>query len=457
MVRRLHDGKTTARRVSASRDRRPLLKEKGYNMKVRSRLVSLVGVAATIVCLVGVALAANTDEAGSTAPAAASTQTAVRLSPHSGPMPIAGPALARALGLGQAPAGPRPKLAEEEFKNITVLRGSSVDDFMGTMGLMAAALGYCCSNCHNNAGTDFVKWDADDNTYKRTARKMVTMVQAINKANFNGRQVVTCWTCNRGRDVPVMTPSLDAVYSEAKVELDDVLTRAPGVPPADQIIDKYLQAIGGAQKVAGITSYAAKGKSTGFGGFGGGGEVEMYAVAPNKRAVYIRFPEDPQRGDNTRTFDGKTGWVATPLSVLPTMELTGGELDGARMDAQLMFPSQIKTALTNLRVGPPDQIGGQDYDVVQGNGARGTIGTLYFNRKTGLLGRYVRMIPSAIGKVPIQVDYEDYRDVNGIKLPYHVTFSWLDGRDSLELTDLRLNVPVDAAKFGKPNPAPTKK
>jgi hypothetical protein len=321
---------------------------------------------------------------------------------------------------------------------------------MGTMGLMTAALGYCCSNCHNGAGTDSVSWEADDNVDKRTARRMVTMVQTINKMNFNGRQVVTCWTCHRSRDKPVITPALDYVYSTPMVEDDDILTPAKGVPTADQVFDKYLTALGGAQRVASMTSFVAKGKSVGFGGFGGGGVVEMYAKAPDQRATYIRFPNAPGRGDNTRTFNGRTGWIATPLSVYPKYEVSGGELDGARFDAQLMFPSQIKQALTNWRVSGPTLIDERKHQTVQGNGPRGLVGTLYFDDETGLLTRVVRYTPSPIGRVPIQVDYAEYRDANGIKVPYRMIFTWLDGRDNIELTDVQTNVAIDAAKFGEP-------
>src|SRR5688500_14419547 len=105
----------------------------------------------------------------------------------------------------------RPQSSETVFKNIQVLKGIPVDDFMDTMGIMSAALGFDCSECHTGAGTDTVKWEADT-PKKRTARRMTLMVAAINRNNFAGRQVVTCWTCHRGRDIPVTTPPIDTVY-----------------------------------------------------------------------------------------------------------------------------------------------------------------------------------------------------------------------------------------------------
>ena len=358
-------------------------------------------------------------------------------------------ALAAALQSPQTAAPTKPMIADEVFKNVQALKGIGVDDFLLTMGIMSAAVGSDCVGCHPSAGTDHVDW-ALDTPRKRTARRMVQMVTTLNRDHFNGRQVVTCWTCHRGRDRPVITPTLDTVYGEPILEFDDVLTPATGVPSVDQVLNKYLQAIGGAQKVASVTSFVATGKSVGYRGFGGGGVVEISAQAPDKRATHIRFPEYPDRGVSVRTYDGRTGWIATPLAVVPKYELGGSERDGARLDAQLSFPAQIKQALTDLRVGPPATIADKDVTVLQGNGPNGTLATLYFDDVSGLLVRLVRHGRTPIGRVPTQVDYADYRDVGGIKFPFHWTYAWLDGRDNFEFTDVKLNVPIDAAIFGQP-------
>jgi photosynthetic reaction center cytochrome c subunit len=356
---------------------------------------------------------------------------------------------ALALQGGQAPTA-KPLMVEDVFKNVQALKGISVDDFLLTMGIMCAAVGSDCVGCHPAAGTDHVDW-ALDTPRKRTARRMVQMVQTINKENFGGRQVVTCWTCHRGRDRPVTTPTLDTVYGEPLLEFDDVLTPAKGVPTVDELLGKYIQAIGGEASVARVRSFVATGKSVGYRGFGGGGIVELSVQAPDKRATHINFPEYPDRGVSVRTYDGRTGWIATPLAVVPKYELAGSERDGARLDAMLAFPAQIKTALTDLRVGPPATIEDKDMNVLQGNGPNGTLATLYFDDQTNLLVRTVRHGRSPIGRVPTQVDYSDYRDVGGIKFPYRWTFAWLDGRDNFEFTDVKLNVPIAAATFGEPN------
>src|SRR5579871_702254 len=102
-------------------------------------------------------------------------------------------------GIAAAQSAAKPPMADDVFKNIQALKGLSVDDFLGTMGVMSAAVGFDCSECHANAGTDRVDWAADT-PKKVTARRMVNMVAAINRDHFNNRGAISCWTCHRGRD-----------------------------------------------------------------------------------------------------------------------------------------------------------------------------------------------------------------------------------------------------------------
>jgi photosynthetic reaction center cytochrome c subunit len=374
-----------------------------------------------------------------------------------------------ALTAPRAQSQPKAQTSDQVFKNIQVLKGTTVDDFMGTMGVMSAALGFDCSECHLNAGTDKVDWAADTHN-KVVARRMVTMMQAINKEHFSGRQMVTCWSCHHGRDRPATTPQLETVYGPGSTEMDDMLTQMPNQPDADVIVNKYIKAIGGAEKLDALKSYVETGTSIGFGGFGGGGEVQIYAKSPDERATHIQFKAETGRGEVWRTYDGHRGWIKSPLTVLPEYELTGGELDGARIDAQMSFPGQIMKVLTNLRVSLPITISdlpgpsaqtSSDHDaagigqdrlvyVVQGSGANGSLATLYFDKTSNLLLRMVRYARSPIGRIPTQVDYTDYRDAGGILMPHHLTFAWLDGRDAIQINKIETNIPIDAAIFGKP-------
>src|ERR1700685_126409 len=137
---------------------------------------------------------------------------------------LIGAPLTVVLATAQAPASDKPLMAEQVFKNVRVLKGIPVDDFMETMGIMTAALQFDCSDCHENAGTDKVDWAADT-PRKVIARTMVTMVATINKNNFGGRQEVTCWTCHRNRDKPLVTPTFTTIYGEPTLVPHDAIAR----------------------------------------------------------------------------------------------------------------------------------------------------------------------------------------------------------------------------------------
>jgi photosynthetic reaction center cytochrome c subunit len=368
----------------------------------------------------------------------------------------AGAFVASFSGLGllfaQAPTPPKGALpgqkSEEAFKNIQTLKGIPVDEFMGTMGLFSAALTFCCKDCHTGAGTSNPKWE-DDPPRKVIARRMAQMVQTINQTNFNGRQVVTCWTCHRGAPSPAITPPIDTIYGDSIFTPTDVLPAAnlatAGTPSADQILDKYIQAVGGADALSKLTSYTAKGTSHLF------GEVqedpaEISAKAPNLLATVVHQRE----GDVARTYDGREGWVMLPLTVVGQYPLNGSALEGAKLDAQLAFPGGLRQFFTAWKVTFPMVIGGKPVYVLQANGANGMLATFYFDRQTGLLTRMVRYANSMVGRVPTQIDYSDYRPVNGVMMAYKWTYGWISGQEEYKLSEIQPNVPVDNAKFAKP-------
>src|SRR5262245_23592357 len=201
----------------------------------------------------------------------------------------------RAASQGQAAAPAAGKKAGEAFKNVTTstLKELSVDDFIASMGLISADLGLDCADCHPGAGTykpDFLC----DTARRRTARRMVEMVANINRTTFGGVQRVTCWTCHHGRITPSTTISLDAWYDAPNLESDDIVRPDSGLPTSDQIFDKYLQAIGGAQRLNGLTSYIATGTAVGYGELGGTAEFTVYAKAPDQRTTIITYKDHPE-------------------------------------------------------------------------------------------------------------------------------------------------------------------
>jgi len=358
--------------------------------------------------------------------------------------------LVAALANGQAAPQEKPLMADDIFKNIQVLRGLTVDQFMGTMGFIAAALSMNCSECHNTgSAADY----AVDTPRKQTARKMILMVNGLNKANFGGKREVTCYSCHRSDARPKVTPSLAEQYGtpppDDPNELEIAEAPNPSAPKADQILDKYVQALGGAQRLASVTSFTGKGTYEGFDTEGDKFPVEIYAKAPNQRTTIVHL----RAGDNVRTYDGRNAWntSAGTLLPVPVISLTGGDLEGAKLDASLSFPQQIKQTLKNWRTGfPSTTIDDKEVDVFQGSSADNTPVKLYFDKKSALLVRQVRYTDTALGLNPIQVDYADYRDVSGVKMPFRLVVTWTDGRSTIVLSEMRANVSIDAAKFAKP-------
>jgi photosynthetic reaction center cytochrome c subunit len=351
----------------------------------------------------------------------------------------------------QEPSGQRPPMAEEIFKNVQILKGIPVDQFMGTMGFFSASTGLNCTDCHVDGSAGEWARYADDKALKQMARKMMLMVNSINKTNFAGRQVVTCNTCHRGSPHPSAMPSLDLLYSSQPAEEPgDPIQQAPGQPPADQILDRYLQAIGGLERVAALTSFTAKGNYVGFDD-ADRSPLEMYAMVPGQRTIIAHS----RSGDTTWTFDGRSAWIAAPATEkpVPVLAMTGQDLDGVKLESEVSFPARIKQALTNWRTGFLTLINDRETNVVQGTTTNGGTATLCFDVETGLLVRLVRFSNSPVGRVVTRVDYSDYREVSGVKMPFKWTVTWLDGRSTYELTSVEPNVAIDASHFAKPAPS----
>jgi photosynthetic reaction center cytochrome c subunit len=339
----------------------------------------------------------------------------------------------------------KPQLAEDVFKNVQVLKGLPADEFMSTMGIFSAALGMSCEDCHASNDAKWENYALDTSPRKVTARKMVQMVAALNKNNFAGVQMITCWTCHRGTTPPKITPNLNTLYNLPD-EPDDLITQAPNAPPVDKILDRYIQAVGGAERLSRLTSFVAKGTSAGYGPESTERPVDIYAKAPGQRTTIIHT----QNGDNITVIDGTNGWSAIPLKPVPVMQLTGGALEGAKFEAALSFPLHVNDLLSKWRVGFPSTIDDRDVEVIQGSGPGGLLVTMYFDSQSGLLVRLLRYAQSPVGRTPTQIDYSDYRDVAGVKMPFRWKVAWLDGKENFEIKDVQTNVSIDPARFGKP-------
>ena len=344
-------------------------------------------------------------------------------------------------GPGQV-ANPAGKKAEEQFKNIQVLKGIPAEQVFPTMQFIAASLGVQCDFCHVQGA-----FEKDDKKPKQTARMMMEMMFDINKNNFDGHRLVTCNSCHRGstrpQPIPVVMTEEPKEPMGAPKEAD---AKAPEAPSADKLIDKFVQAAGGAAAIDKVTSRVMKGTID----FGGKSlPIDIYSKDPNQRISFTHMPE----GDNVTAFNGHEGWMAAPGRP-GSRPMQGSELDAAAIDADLHLATHLKSMFGEMHTQGTEKVGEHDAYLVVGQREGKPPIRLYFDEQSGLLVRLVRYGDTALGLLPTQIDYADYRDTNGVKIPYRWTLARPNGRFTIQVSEVKQNVPVDDAKFAKPADEP---
>jgi photosynthetic reaction center cytochrome c subunit len=344
----------------------------------------------------------------------------------------------------QSAAAPGPKTAVQQFKNIQVLKDIPADQLIPAMQFITASLGVECEFCHVQGA-----FEKDDKKPKVTARKMMEMMITINQHNFDGNREVTCYSCHRGSTAPVVTPAVMTAESKPALaepkETDQAEAKESGGPTADQLFDKYAKAVGGDAAIDKITSRVMKGTIT----FGDRNvPIEIYSKEPDKRASFTHTPD----GESITAFDGHEGW----LGILghPLHDMHGPDIDGAAMDADLYFAAHLKVMFSEAKVRGTEKVDGHDAYVVVGPRPGKTPLRLYFDQHSGLLVRLVRLGETPLGELPTQIDYADYREAGGVKIPFRWTLARPSGRFTVQVSDVQENVPVDDRKFAKPAPPP---
>jgi photosynthetic reaction center cytochrome c subunit len=335
-----------------------------------------------------------------------------------------------------------PRKAEEQFKNIQTLKGIPADQLIPAMQFITASLGVECEFCHVQGA-----FEKDDKKPKQTARKMMEMMFAINKENFDGQREVTCYSCHRGSRAPIATPSVlteEAKPAMGAADEEEIGEGRANGPSVELLFSKYLQAVGGSAATEKITSRIMKGTIT----FGDRNvPIEIFSKDPDKRISFTRTPD----GDSITAFDGHEGWLGAPKR--PVHEMHEPDLDAAAMDADLHFAAHLKSMFSEAKLRRAEKIDGHDAYLVVGQREGKTPIRLYFDDKSGLLVRLVRFGETPLGQLPTQIDYADYREAGGVKIPFRWTLARPGGRFTIQISEVKENVPVDDAKFAKP-PAP---
>lgn len=337
-----------------------------------------------------------------------------------------------------------PKTTDQAYKNIQVLKDLPADQLIPAMQFVASSLGVECEFCHVESA-----FDKDEKKPKQTARKMMRMMFAINKDNFDGHREVTCYSCHRGARKPVGIPiigdeepkievAMDMTSEETNAAIPDVAR----LPAVDQILAKHVQALGGEDAIRKVSSRIEKGTITAFGGHQF--PVEVFTKAPDKRVFVMHLPN----GDSITAFDGHVGWIGAPGR--PVREMSGGELEGAKLDADFFFPLRLKEMFTKLESEQAVKIGDHEVNVVSGFADNQPVLRLYFDMQSGLLLRSVRYAESPLGRNPTRIDYADYRKEGGVKIPFRWTVARTSGRFTIQLTEVEQDIPIDDGRFSKP-------
>jgi hypothetical protein len=362
-----------------------------------------------------------------------------------------------AAGQGAPAQNQNPPMAEAVFKDIQVLKGIPVDEFMDTMGMFAAATTKDCTGCHApEILTGSREAFAKPTPMIQRARQMTVMMNTINRNYFGGQRRVTCYTCHSATSSPQRVPNLSIQYGTPPAENPDrieFIALPDRAQDVDQIFAKYVQAIGGAQRLGGIKTLTASGTYAGWDTSHVEVPVEFFGQAPDQFTTIVHRKE----GNNIWVFDGRSAWFAGVDAAVPdfTLSYTGGNLAGARIDAIVaLAPHTIQKAFGRWQVSE-DLIDDKPVTILQGTNQGQPPINLFFD-DAGLLVRLVRWNDTAVGPVPTQFDFSDYRDVGGIRRPYHWVKAWTNNRVVFTLKDVRTNVPIDAARFTRPAPVALK-
>jgi len=332
------------------------------------------------------------------------------------------------------------KTAAQQFKNIQVMKDIPAEDLIPAMQFISASLGVECTYCHVERA-----FEKDDKKEKKFARHMIEMTMNINKDNFEGKRQVTCFSCHRGAAKPVPIPIISAEEKMPEMMAGDAMDKS-SFPKPEVLFDKYLAAVGGADVLKKVSSRIQKGTVA----LAGSQKfpIDIYEKAPSKRVSAVQL----KNGASLTGFDGKAGWMATPGRV---HLMTPGESEGAQMDADIALAAHLSSMFSKLEVSDGEEIGGRASWLVVGQREGKPDVRLFFDKQSGLLVRMVRYTDSPLGLNPLQIDFADYRDSGGVKIPFRWTQARPGNRFTIQLESSEQNVPIDDAKFAPPPPPPS--
>jgi hypothetical protein len=332
------------------------------------------------------------------------------------------------------------KTVGQTHPNVKLLKDLPESQLFITMNFMRASLGVSCAYCHVNSGGDKWEWAKDDKPTKMTALKHIQMTMDMNKANFEGRPVITCNTCHQGQPKPAALPLLPQAPPEGGPA---GLKPEVALPTVDQVLDKYIQALGGRGALEKVKTRVMKGSQAGFDGTTL--PLEIYREAPNKFLSSMTRPQ----GLVMQGYNGTVGWLKNPRG---QRELSGEDLAAVKRRAEFHENLKLRELYPDLKITAREKAGDREAFVLESEAGKTEINRLFFDAQTGLLLRRQTISKNILAPIPDQVDFEDYRDVDGVKLPFTIRQSFVDPWIgwTQKFTEIKQNIPIEAGKFDLP-------
>lgn len=323
------------------------------------------------------------------------------------------------------------------FKNVQVLKGLNDEQLNNTMHFVATSLGVSCDHCHVTTEQGNWPMERDDKQAKRTAREMMRMTLAINAQNFHGETVVTCATCHQGHQKPNGIPPLELPTTSASAPASATL------PSAEQLFNRYAQALAGDAALSKFNSRVMKGTLTG--GRGIPYPLTIEQKAPDKYRMSITLAG----GIELAGFDGAEAWNSSGGS---TFGMEGLEKARIQRAADFYIATDFGQKYPAAKVIGEEKIRDRDAFIVEVREDGEVTERLYFDRQDGLLLRRVTLSQTALGPFPERTDFADYRPVNGVQFPFNVVRMEINSKWTEKYTTIELNAPLDDAIFAKPKP-----
>jgi hypothetical protein len=346
------------------------------------------------------------------------------------------------------------KPVEQVRKNIQVLKGMPDSQLLPVMHIMRTSLGVRCDYCHV---AENGKYWMDDKPAKLVARKMLQMVFDINKNNFDGKTLVSCNSCHRGSTKPVAVPAIGQ-GAFLNTTFDDAPKPPELLPTAEQLFDKYVEALGGEAAIDKIKTRSSKvtllrpklvNSGTPKAAMLTRSEtwtMETFHKGPDKYVAIITTPE----GVINQGFNGTVGWIK---SATERRELNSAQIARMKREVDLYRDVNLRERYSRMAVTGKEKVGDREAYVIEATSVDNKPEKLFFDTQTGLLLRRTVFTETKLGMDPQQTDYEDYRAVDGVWLPFTIRVSFLDDSHygtTRKLTEVRQNIAVDDAKFNMP-------